>query len=135
MKKKNACLEFADQRSESLIRNFRESIARQSQISAMRAFEDAANAPAPRFWVSESRAARIVSMMLKGEDPTEGMHVEKRKMYVEICRRVKEEMAKLPSRPLGDIVFDVVNSPAPSSYMTISNARHIIYSRRRSITK
>ena len=130
MKKKNACLEFADQRSESLIRNFRESIARQSQISAMRAFEDAANAPAPRFWVSESRAARIISMMLKGEDPTEGMYSEKREMYLEIYRRVLKMQAEEPDMPLGDIVFTVVNSRAPRFFMSWLRAKHLINERR-----
>lgn len=122
---KSKC-EFSDQRSLLLLKNFRESIARQSVISAKRAFQEAADAPAPRFWVSEARATRIIAMLLKGEDPTEGMIPSKREMYMEILNRVKILKEKNPSTPLGDIVFTVVNSPAPQSYMAWQYAKKII---------
>ena len=126
MKHKNSNCEFASERSELLLRNFRESIARQSVISAKRAFRDAANAPAPRFWVSESRAMRIISMMMKGEDPTKGMHSEKRDMYLEIFRRVVERKNLEPDTPLGDIVFEIVNREAPKSYLSWQYASRLI---------
>lgn len=124
--------DFTDQRSLLLLRNFRESIARQSFISVKKAFRDAADAPAPRFWVSEARATRIIAMLLKGEDATQGMHSLKRAMYLEIFSRVKKLMAQSPDTPLGDIVFDVVNSPAPKSYLTPDYAGRLIYKRRKS---
>lgn len=132
MKKKNSTLEFASERSELLLKNFRESIARQSSISLKRAFQDAADAPAPRFWVSESRAMRVVSSLMKGIDITDGMHHQKRKMYLEIYRRVCGLKADNPDKPLGDIVFEVVNSSAPNSYMTWQTAQKLIYRLRRS---
>lgn len=133
MKKKNCNCEFADQRSSLLLRNFRESIARQSKISAVKAFKESVDAPAPRFWVSEARATRVIAMLLKGEDPTSGMHSEKRKMYLEIFRRVKELKESNPEMPLGDLVFSVVNSPAPCSYLQWQTAGKIIYAARRSM--
>lgn len=126
MKKKNSICEFASHRSELLLRNFRESIARQSYISSRRAFQDAVDAPAPRFWVSEARATRIISMMLKGKDVISGMHSEKRKMYIEIFNRVIAIKESEPQKPLGDIVFEVVNNPAPCSYLTWQYARDLI---------
>ena len=126
MKKKNSRCEFASERSEALLRNFRESIARQSVISAQRAFQEAADAPAPRFWVSEARAMRIISMMIKGVDILDGMHPEKRRMYEEIYRRVMKIRNEQPEMPLGDIVFEVVNNEAPSSYLTWRWCRKII---------
>lgn len=125
MKKKNCRCEFASERSELLLRNFRESIARQSVISAQRAFQEAVDAPAPRFWVSEARAMRIISMMMKGEDILESMHEQKRKMYEEIYRRVSIMREENPDLSLGDAVFEVVNSEAPSSYMTWQYAQKL----------
>lgn len=126
---KHRIKDFSTQRSELLLKNFRESLARQSVISIKRAFHEAASAPAPRFWVSEARATRIISAMMKGGDPTEGMYEEKKKMYQEIYRRVKEIRKRNPSRPLGDIVFEVVNSEAPSSYLSAFRAGRIISSK------
>ncbi|MCH5242965.1 MAG: hypothetical protein J1F67_11220, partial [Muribaculaceae bacterium] len=111
MKKKNSICEFASHRSECLLKNFRESLARQSQISKIKAFQDAAEAPAPRFWVSEARATRIISLMMKnertGSEILEGMHSEKRKMYEEIYRRTVAMKEEHPEMALGDIVFEV----------------------------
>lgn len=118
MKKKNSRCEFASERSELLRRSYRESLARQSKISIAKAFQDAVEAPAPRFWVSEARAMRIIKMMLKGEKVLDGMHSKKQQMYEEIFRRVKVMMEEHPEMPLGDVVFEVVNSPAPESYIT-----------------
>ena len=126
MKKKNSRCEFASERSEALLRNFRESIARQSRISIRRAFSDAVEAPAPRFWVSEARTMRVITMMLKGMDILDSMRPEKRRMYEEIYRRVMKQKEEHPDMPLGDIVFDVVNSPAPRSYMSVRYAAKII---------
>lgn len=126
MRKINSRCEFASERSELLIRNFRESLARQSVISVKRAFMDAAESPAPRFWVSEARATRIISMMMKGEDVLSGMFPQKQKMYREIYKRVMERKRENPQMPLGDIVFEVVNSPAPESYISWSNAKMLI---------
>lgn len=125
MKKKNCKCEFSSERSEFLLKNFRESIARQSRISLQHAFMDAVDAPAPRFWVSEVRAMRVISMMMKSKDILEGMHSQKRKMYLEIYERVMEMKRLNPNTPLGDIVFEVVNSPAPSSYITWQYAKKI----------
>lgn len=126
MKKKNCRCEFSSERSEFLLRNFRESIAAQSQISLKRAFQDAADAPAPRFWVSEARAARVVGLLLKGIDATEGMHPEKRRMYLEIYRRFLDLRKEQPESCIGDLVFQIVNSEAPCSYLSSEWAGRII---------
>lgn len=127
MKKKNSVSEFTGERSLALLKNFRESLARQSQISLQRAFADAAEAPAPRFWVSEARATVIIRKMIAGEDMTSGMYPEKARMYLEIYDRVMRLHLEEPSTPLGDLVFRVVNEPAPSSYISPERARKLIY--------
>ena len=126
MRKINSVSEFCKERSEVLLRNFRESIARQSQISVVRAFKDAVEAPAPRFWVSEARATAVIRKMLAGEDPTLTMYEEKARMYREIYDRVKILREIEPESALGDLVFRVVNEEAPASYMSIERAKKII---------
>ena len=131
MKKKNCRCEFASERSELLLRNFRESLARQSRISARKAFQEAVDAPAPRFWVSEARAMRVITCLMKGESEIlDGMHPKKREMYGEIFRRVKRMKAENPVVPLGDIVFEVVNNTAPESYLSADYVSRIIRSRK-----
>lgn len=129
MRKKNSICEFSSERSEALIRSFRESLARQSVISLKRAFQDAVDAPAPRFWVSEARAVRVITRMIKGIDLTEGMLPEKRKMYMEIYRRTMEFKRLHPDVSLGDIIFEIINNEAPSSYMSVRQAQRIIRKR------
>lgn len=131
MFKKGSC-EFSSERSELLLRNFRESIARESKICAMKVFEEIADAPAPRFWVSEARAYRIISMMIKGNCVLDGMHTEKQAMYREIYNRVTEMRRRHPEMPLGDIVFEVVNQPAPSFFLSPYYVRDLIYKYKRS---
>ena len=126
MRKKNAIAEFSSQRSEALIKSYRESLARQSVISTQKAFQEAVDAPAPRFWVSEARAMRVITMMKKSFDILEGMHPEKQLMYMEIYERVMQKQKENPLIPLGDIVFEVVNSPAPRSYLTWRWCRKIV---------
>lgn len=131
MKKRNSKCEFASERSELLLRNFRESIARQSRISLQHALKDAVEAPAPRFWVSEARATRVITLLMKGVDILDGMHPEKQKMYREIYSRVMKIKKTNPDLPIGDIVFEVVNSPAPCSFITAGSARNLIYLQKR----
>ena len=118
--------EFSSHRSEMLLLNFRRSIAAQSRISAKKAFQEAADAPAPRFWVSEARAARIISRMRQGDDPTVDMTTEKREMYRELYRRFLILEKQNPQMPVGDIVFTIVNDTAPKSYISPERARQLI---------
>lgn len=126
MKKPNSFSEFNDQRRRHLLAKYRESIARQSRIVAETAFRDAADSPAPRFWVSEERATEVISKLLSNPALADKMYEEKKKMYLEIYRRVKKLMAVYPNAPLNAIVFKVVNSEAPHSYMTWQRAAQII---------
>ena len=126
MRKKNSVSDFVSHRNELIIKNFRESLARQSQISIRRAFLDAAEAPAPRFWVSEERATEVIAKMLAGEEVTKTMYKEKAEMYMEIYRRVKRLRELHPCVPLCRLVFRVVNSEAPRSYISWHRVLQIV---------
>lgn len=133
MKKKNSVSEFSSERNLRLLEIFRKHLAERSHDAAEKAFGLAATTPAPRFWVSESRAAAVVGRLLAGEDVTSGMYPEKREMYLEIFRRFKELKRQRPDEAIASLVFEVVNSPAPRSYLSEATVKSIIYreSRRR----
>lgn len=132
MKKKKSICEFSSERSELLLKNFRESLARQSKITFQKAFKDAADAPAPRFWVSEARAVKVLRFLDKGRDDIlEGMRGKKREMYLEIFRRVRQMRSRDPQITFGDAVFLVVNDTAPQSYITWQSAAKLIQAQKR----
>lgn len=86
----------------------------------------AAQSPCSRFWVSEKRAAEVISRMMRGEDTDVKSLPLRNKMYRELLRRVQEWQAQNPGHPLTDAVFAAVNSPAPEFYVTPESAKVII---------
>ena len=126
MKKIGSISDFKTLRDKELLARFREELAESRGVPLRDLFGRAARRPASRFWVSELRAAEVVSKMLKGEE-TSNPVPQKARMYDEICRRVIEWQEKNPGRPLSDAVFEAVNSTAPEFYLTDQSARVIIY--------
>ena len=133
MRKPNSTAEFESARREFLLTQFRQVIAGQSKISAAKAFHAAASAPAPRFWVSEPRAAAVVGKMLADESCIDSMTEEKREMYREIYRRFIKIRRMCPDMTIADIVFDIVNAEAPKSYLSKDRARSIIYKAKKAL--
>lgn len=113
-------------RDHELLMNFRRELAESRGVPLRELFGRAAKRPASRFWVSELRAAEVVSAMMRGVAP-DNMMPQKLKMYEEILRRVEGIRARKPGHPLSDAVFEAVNSPAPEFYLTDDSARVIIY--------
>lgn len=126
MKKLNSTSDFNQQRKEHLLRMYRRSLAEQSKINAKKAYSFAAESPAPRFWVSEERAAEVISKILTDPCFTAGMFKEKAEMYMEIYRRIKKLRAVYPKAPLSALIFKVVNSNAPKSYISRSRTEAIL---------
>lgn len=159
MKKKNSISDFTSERNAILLANFHRQLALQSKIDLERAFKEAAERPAPRFWVSETRAAIVLARMLRTfdntvrasrnaslvtgglitlPDPIEAadevvadMYEEKRAMYRELFRRVLKLRTKMPDASLYDLAFEAVNSPAPRSYLSWQRAKIVIYNERK----
>lgn len=126
MKKKGAVSDFTKQRNEELKNAFKAQLYLLGTIPTEELFTRAAKMPASRFWVSERRAAEVISKMLKG-DMMFGMNRKKREMYIEILIRVREEMRREPGITVTEATFRAVNSPAPEFYLTPKSARVIIY--------
>lgn len=81
--------------------------------------------PCSRFWVSEMRAAVVISLMLRGKCPDD-MLPEKRRMYEAIYSRVTEIMKGREDMCLSHAVEEAVWSPAPEFYMAPETARKVI---------
>lgn len=140
MKKRNSVSDFTSERNAMLVEHFKKQIASQSKVDLERAFKGAAEQPAPRFWVSEHRAAVVIATLLKAEKENDHselerilgeMFEEKREMYREIFRRVKALKDRRPDAPVCELVEDVVNQPAPHNYMSWQRAKIVIYAKKR----
>lgn len=132
MKKRGSTSDFIAQRNRELLRCFRYVLETSRGVALRDMFGMAARMPASRFWVSEVRAAEVISRMLKGECQDPKQCEQKRRMYDEIFRRVVDWRRLNPGHPLSDAVFHAVNSPASEFYLTDASAKVIIYAARRS---
>ena len=83
------------------------------------------NMPSSRFWVSEERAAIMVSRMERGL-PLGPIVPSRQRMYEEIYRRYLLLRGKRPKAPLAELVREVVYQPAPSFYLTPKSAEWIM---------
>lgn len=126
MKKKYSHFEYEEERNEDLMRAYREVRDKNPDMKARDIDEAVSRMPSKRFWVSEERASIVISAMLKGRK-YEKMGKTKREMYDEILRRVVELRRQMPDETLSEIVFRVVNSPAPKFYLTPGSIRILIH--------
>jgi hypothetical protein len=126
MKYFGSVLEFTHERNTDLLRAFRVQMLQARHIRMTDIFSRVVQMPSSRFWVSEERAAIVVSSMLHGR-PLTGMRESKKRMFREIYRRVVILRAADARRPLSDIVSEVIHQPAPSFYMSPGSAKEIIY--------
>lgn len=110
-------LDFTHQRNDDIMRAFRNQLAQSKFIVMSDIFELVAESPASRFWVSEERAAIVISAMLAGK-PLPPMRRNKREMFNEIYRRFLIERKANPEKSIYELVAIIVNQPAPKFYLT-----------------
>lgn len=122
MKSYGSVLAFTRERNAALLKAYIEQIDTVGFIRLSEIGEKIVNSPAPRFWVSEERAAVVVSAIMRGKPVLETMRPTKREMFKEIYRRVVALKKEHPDWKLCQSVFKVVNSPAPKFYMEPSSA-------------
>lgn len=122
MKSLGSVLAFTNERNDALLKAYLEQIDKVGFIRLCDIGQNIVNSPAPRFWVSEERAAIVVSAIMRGKPVLDTMRPSKREMFMEIHRRVVELKKKHPDWQLCQLVFKVVNSPAPKFYMEPSSA-------------
>ncbi|MCH5234457.1 MAG: hypothetical protein J1E16_04125 [Muribaculaceae bacterium] len=117
MKTSGAILEFTHQRNSDIMRVFRHHLSSQPHIFLPDILVLVAKSPASRFWVSEERAAIVISALIAGR-PLPPMRDNKKEMFAEILRRYLEIKDSRPGESLANIVADIVNQPAPRFYLT-----------------
>lgn len=126
MKKKGSICDCTHQRDLELCAAYRRHIHEASYVYLPEIFKKVSKSPATRFFVSEQRAYLVIHQWRK----TGVLSVTsplRRMMFEDIGRMVDKLMAANPHLTLEDAVFDAVNSPAPSFYITPGSARTLIY--------
>lgn len=122
MKSLGSALAFTRERNAALLKAYREHIDAVEYIRLSEIGKMIVNSPSPRFWVSEERAAAVVSAIMRGKPVLESMRPSKREMFEEIHRRVIALKKRHPDWNLSQLVCKVVNSSAPKFYMEASSA-------------
>lgn len=126
MKYFGSILDFTQQRNADLLRAFRTLVADADYIVMPDIFQRLAESPASRFWVSEERAATVVSAMLAGR-PLPRMRRCKHEMFQEIFRRFLIARELHPDETIPSLVADIVNQSAPKFYLTPRTVGQFIY--------
>lgn len=126
MKYFGSILEFTRERNEDLMRVYREKLSEASIIVMPVIFELVAQSPSSRFWVSEERAAIVISAMAAGR-PMPRMRKNKREMFEEIFRRFVVMHEQQPDKSVYELVTLIVNQPAPKFYLTARTVGEFIY--------
>lgn len=126
MKHKGAKMMYAQERINDLMTAYRQYITTCRHLRMPEAYNTIVNMPSKRFWVSDIRAALVVSAMLRGETPLETMWPLKREMYQEIYRRVLTLREEHPHLSTSELCSLVVAQPAPKFYLTPGSAKMMI---------
>lgn len=126
MKYFGSIMDFTAQRNDDLMRVYRKQLKDARFIIMPDIFELVANSPASRFWVSEERAAIVISAMWAGK-PLPRMRSNKREMFEEIFHRFCVERELNPSASVYELVAKIVNQPAPKFYLTPRTVGEFIY--------
>jgi len=108
------------------MRVYQEELSKAGYIVMPKIFEQVANSPCSRFWVSEERAAIVISTLLAGK-VIPNMRKNKREMFDEIFRRFLIAREQYPEKSIYALAIMVVNQPAPKFYMTPRTVGELIY--------
>ena len=126
MKHKGALMEYSKERLDDLMRVYDEYVASCRYIRMPDVYKTIVNMPSRRFWVSDIRAALVVSAMIRGEAHLETMNITKRGMYEEIHRRVMLMLEDNPNKTISELCSIVVAQPAPKFYITPGSAKIMV---------
>lgn len=126
MKYFGSILDFTKERNADLMRVYHEKLTEASIIVMPVIFQLVADSPASRFWVSEERAAIVISAMAAGK-PMPRMRNNKREMFGEIYHRYLVMREDYPDKSVYELVAKIVNQPAPKFYLTPRTVGEFIY--------
>ena len=118
--------EYTDMRDEALMSTYRRLMASEKYIRLPELLEKGVNSPSKRFWVSEERAAIVLSQMFKG-DLLENMSEMKREMFMDLYEVAKVIRSNNPGMSMADIAFHATRQPARKFYIKAASAKVIIH--------
>ena len=107
------------------MRAYREAISECKVIHMPDIFRAVVNKASERFWVSEERAAIVISHIMRG-GKLHNMRPLKQEMFREIHRRVMVLKEQNPDMSLNQLAFFAVRQKAPKFYLTPGSAKVII---------
>lgn len=126
MKHKGSLMEYSQERLDDLMRAYDEYISSCDFVRMPDVYSNIVNRPSRRFWVSDIRAALVVSAMMRQEADLESMWPLKREMYEEIYRRVIALREECPHLTTSELCARVVAGPAPKFYLTPGSAKMMV---------
>lgn len=119
--------EYKEERDCELLRAYHLALSECSCIKLNNIMIKVVNTPTSRFWVSEERASDVILSILRGNELSSIKSDTKREMFREIYRRVMTLKKTHPDWKLAQIIFCVVNQPAPKFYLTPKSAKVILH--------
>ena len=125
MKKIGSVCDYIKDRDKELYHRYREALATAQTIKLDDILLSVIHSRTSRLWLSENRAAEIIKSFIRADGKFKP-NPKRAEIYNEVWRRYRRLRSKRPNDAFSDIVFDVVNSPADSFYLTIGSAKVII---------
>lgn len=119
-------MEYSQERINDLMRAYDEYLESCDYIRMPEVYEHIVNMPSQRFWVSDIRAALVISAIIRGEAHLNDMWGTKREMYEEIYRRVMALRETRPELSISELCSVVVEQPAPKFYLTPGSAKQMV---------
>jgi hypothetical protein len=126
MKKRGSICQFERERNADLMRAYNEEIKGRKHIFLPDVFKAVVKKPSARFWVSERRAAIVLSQLFNGDDALDRMRPLKRRMFREIYRRAVKLHHNYPQLTFLQLAEYIVQQPAPEFYLTPGSAKVIV---------
>lgn len=127
MKSKGARSDYITERNIELLHRFRQAtIASDGDINLTRIVEEIINSPASRFYISEERAAAVMSAALRDRD-IPGHSKSKKELYGELIARYRAIQETEPGITTKDAAAMIVRQPAPKFYLTVGSAKVILH--------
>ena len=126
MKHKVAIMEYSQERMDDLMRAYDEYISSCDYIRMPEVYNAIVNMPSRRFWVSDIRAALVISSIMRGDDNLSAMWPLRKEMYEEIYARVLKLKVEYPDLTVSELCSKVIAQPAPKFYLTPGSAKMMI---------
>lgn len=127
MRKPGSTLYFTKERRQDILNAFHNIIAQSPHINIRQISHAVALAGASRFWISEERAAMVISRLQRGLPVPGPLRPLRQKMFHDLFNSYLNIRKSNPRLPFAMAVHLAVNSPAPQFYLAPESIARIIY--------